>query len=98
MRQKVSWLSQSLAGKEYGKWPIHIDTKLKTLIFHVIILLLATGPSYTLLQWLNFKNEDLVILGIVVLIINYIFTTWKVDKFHSEIGELIKETKRVRKI
>lgn len=94
MRQKVSWLSQSLDGKKHGKWPVHIDTKLKTLIFHVIILFIITGLSYVLLKWLNFTNGALVTLGIVILIINYIFTTWKVDKFHMEIGRLIKDAKK----
>lgn len=93
MRQKVHWLSQSLAGKEHGRWPVHIDTKFKTIIFHLLIFIMSGGISYLILKTLNLSESTLIFVGIAVLIINYIFTTWKVDKFHTEIGKLISRAK-----
>ncbi len=93
MRQKVSWLALSLKGKNHGKWPVNIDTKVKTLVLHVLVLLITGGGGFVLLKFLNPTDESLITLGIIVLILNYIVTTYKVDKFHSEIGKIIKSVK-----
>lgn len=94
IRQKTQWLSLSLRGKEYGKWPINIDTKFKTAILHGLILILITSAAYFLLQFLNLTNEFLVVIGITILLVNYIITTWKVDSLHTELGKLIKSAKK----
>jgi len=93
MRQKVSWLDLSLAGKKHGRWPVNIDTKFKTLVLHILIILISGGGAYLLLKLLNMSNEKLVFIGIVISIVNYICTTWKVDSYHSEIGRIIKNAK-----
>ncbi|HVF69775.1 MAG TPA: hypothetical protein VNA13_04400 [Xanthomonadales bacterium] len=89
MRQKVSWLELSLKGKKHGRWPVNIDTKFKTVIFHLIILVVTGGIMFLVLSLVNFSGQTLILLGIIFLILNYIFTTWKVDSFHTEIGKLI---------
>jgi hypothetical protein len=93
MRQKVDWLKLSLDGKEHGHWPVNINTKFKTVILHIFILLFSGGSAYLLLQFFNFDNESLILIGIMILFVNYVFTTWLVDKFHMEIGRLIKSVK-----
>lgn len=91
--QKVEWLRLSLANQKHGTWPININTKLKTIILHVLILLLSGGAGFVILKILNLSREGLVLVGITILLINYVVTTWKVDKFHEEIGKLIKKAK-----
>jgi hypothetical protein len=93
MRQKAEWLSMSLDGKEHRRWPVDINTKFKTIILHLLILLIVSSIAYFLLTFLNFNNESLVFIGITILLINYLTTTWLVDKFHSEIGKLIYDAK-----
>lgn len=94
MRQKVEWLRLSLDKKEHGRWPINIDTKLKTVVLHALILILTTAVGYFVLTYLNLKDKFLLLIGIVVLLANYILTTWSVDKFHSEIGKIIRGAKK----
>lgn len=98
MREKVRWLRISLDGKEHGKWPINIDaTPRRVIAFHTTLLLLISGFVYFALRLLNLSPEMLVILGIAILLFNYAFTTWKVDKFHTEIGKLIRNVKQKNK-
>lgn len=98
MREKVSWLDAAMSGKEHSKWPISIDATAKRVIaFHATVLLLVSGLVYFLLKWLNFSETSLIILGIVILITSYIITTWKVDKFHTEIGKLTAYVKKQNK-
>jgi hypothetical protein len=93
MRQKVDWLKLSLDGKEHGRWPANINTNFKTVLLHIFILLLSGGSAFLVLQLLNFNNESLIFIGIMILFINYVSTTWLIDKFHREIGRLIKSAK-----
>jgi hypothetical protein len=95
MRQKVEWLRLILDKKEHGRWPINIDTKLKTAVLHALMLILTTAVGSFVLTYLNLTDKFLLVIGIVVLLVNYILTTWSVDKFHSEIGKLIRKV-RVR--
>ncbi len=90
MRQKVRWLASSLAEKPHGSWPINIDTKLKTWLLHIGIVLLVGGAAYLLLMALDIGEQQLVLLGVLILALNYTLTTWKVDKFHYEIGQLMR--------
>jgi hypothetical protein len=93
MRQKVHWLELVLQGRQPGRWPIDINSKTKTVALHAIIWLLLTGLFGLLLTALKPANNQLVVIGLAVLVINYAFTTWKVDCFHVEIGRLISQAK-----
>jgi hypothetical protein len=93
MRQKVEWLRLSLKGEKHGRWFVNIDTKLKTIALHIFVLLAAGGIAFLVLKISNLSNRSVVLLGIIILLINYLFTTYKVDKFHEEIGSLIKKAK-----
>lgn len=93
MRQKVSWLALAQDGQEHGRWPINLDTKFKTIVLHGSILLLFAGLFCVVLKTLNLSDRHLVIAGIIILLINYICTTWCVDVYHSQIGKLIKKAK-----
>jgi 1,4-dihydroxy-2-naphthoate octaprenyltransferase len=94
MRQKVSWLSKSMKGESHGSWPVNIDTKLKTAVLHLLILLVFLGLAFSVLKFLNLSDRTLIVLGIVTLLASYVYTTWKVDSFHSEIGKLISKVKK----
>ncbi|HSW48263.1 MAG TPA: hypothetical protein VLG67_04240 [Candidatus Saccharimonadales bacterium] len=93
MREKVEWLRVSLDNKKHGKWPVNINTKFKTVILHVLVLLVTSGVAFLVLKALNLSEQTLIVVGIIILLVNYIFTTYKVDKFHVEIGKLIKQAK-----
>lgn len=93
MRQKVQWLGQAMAGQKHGKWPINIDSKLKTVILHALILFASTSFFVLVLNVVQLSNDGLIITGVSALMINYIFTTWKVDRFHKEIGRIIELVK-----
>lgn len=97
MRQKVSWLALSLKGEQHGKWFVNIDSKIKTLLLHTFILLFSGGIAYAALLWWNFTNESLVVIGIIMFLLNYIFTTIYVDRFHTAIGKLISGAKKSKK-
>lgn len=94
MRQKVQWLKASMHGKPHGRWPINVNTKLKTVLLHSFILVLFGGIAFFLLKSIDFSAIKLVQFGIVALLFNYAYTTWKVDRFHNEIGELIVKEPR----
>jgi hypothetical protein len=94
MRQKVRWLKLSLRGVQHGRWPINIDTKFKTILLHSIIWLGCVGILLIFFNFLKVSNSDLIIISLLAIFTSYIYTTWKVDKFHIEIGEVIKDVKR----
>ena len=94
MRQKVSWLGLVQKGQMHGKWPINVDTKLKTVGLHASILILFGGLFYLILRTLKLSDHNLVVTGIVILLINYACTTWCVDIYHNQIGQLIKKAKK----
>ena len=94
MRQKVEWLHLSLGKKPHSRWPVNIDTKLQVGLIHAAIVLLVTGGGYWVLSLINLPTESVIILGIVILLLNYVITTWKVDSFHTEIGRLIRKAKK----
>lgn len=93
MQQKVSWLSLSLLGKPHGKWPINVNTKFKTVLLHGSILFLFVTISYLALKALDLSDKRLVLISIILLLINYICTTWRVDIYHNQIGNLINKAK-----
>ncbi len=94
MRQKVGWLSIVQNGQMHGKWPINVNTKLKTVVLHSTILLLFGGLFYLILKALNLSDHNLVVTGIVILLINYACTTWCVDIYHNQIGKLITKANK----
>lgn len=90
MRQKLSWLSLTMQNKGYKKWPIDIDSKTKVVLFHLFILAFITAATFMLLSVVNIANETLVVVAVVLLLINYVQTTYFVDKWHEEIGKILK--------
>ncbi len=93
MSQKVHWLDMTMQGKEHGHWPLNIDSLLKTILLHGGILLLFGGLAWLTLDYLDLADRTLIIVGIVLLLDNYIVTTWKVNSFHTKIGRLISKQK-----
>ncbi len=91
MRQKVQWLKLSMSGRPHGHWPINIDSKTKTILLHFLILFVIGGSAFVILKLMHLQETTLLITGISVFLINYIYVTWRVDCFHAEIGELIKK-------
>ena len=94
MRQKVEWLRLVLDNKKHGSWPVNIDTKFKTVVLHTAIFLTSAGLAFLILKSINLSEQTLVILGIVILLAGYVYTTWKVDLFHSEIRDMPKKAKK----
>lgn len=94
IRQKVHWLKMSMQGLGHGAWPINIDSKAKTAVLHTAIFLTVTGVVILCLNFLNISEKGLFILGIFVLTASYIYTTWRVDQYHSEIESLIHRVKK----
>ena len=94
MKQKVSWLSLVLDKLEHGNWPMNINTKLKAVIFHIFILIVSSWLFYIVLRLLHLSDQSLVFTGIVLLVANYIYTTWNVDNYHTQIGKLITKVKK----
>lgn len=93
MRQKIHWLKSAMNGKAHGHWPIHIDTRLKTGVLHLFILIFFGGISFVLIKSIDLSMTSLVATALIVLLLNYIRTTWKVNLFHDEIGQLIRTVK-----
>src|SRR5437868_922418 len=88
IRQKVQWLKLASSGKPHGRWPLNIDTGLKTVILHACLLLFFSAISFVVLGSFNLSADVLIKIGIILLLFNYAYTTWKVNRFHEEIGEL----------
>lgn len=97
MRQKVDWLKITLKGEAHGKWLINIDTRSKTVAVHVFILIFFGGIAYAVLMLLDLQASTLAVSGVVLLLVNYFYTTWKVNQFHEEIGLIIRESKAKNK-
>lgn len=93
MRQKVAWLRARIDGKPHGKWPVNIDTGTKTIMLHGLILIIFGGLSWWLALAFDLSNSVLVWGSIITLLLSYILTTAYVDKFHTEIGKLLKRFK-----
>lgn len=86
-----------MIGKKHGKWPVNIDTLAKTAWLHFSILFVLTGLFYVLFLALDISNQTLLVLGLLILVFNYCSTTFLVDRFHGEIGGLIKGAKKDQK-
>lgn len=97
MRQKVRWLRISMQGRRHGKWPFDIDSKLKSASLHSAIFIVTTGVMFLILESLGISDRALIGIGISVLIVSYIHTTWKIDTYHTEIGSLISKAKKAHK-
>ena len=93
MSQKVSWLMSIRRGERIRPWPVNINSFFRTIILHSAILIVAGGGAFVMLGLLPWSANGYLALGIALLLLNYAYTTWKVDKFHARIGKVISEEK-----
>lgn len=93
MRQKVSWLQHRMDGVKHKKWPIDINSSFKTLLIHLCLIMPVTGFTYLAVTLLNVDNTVLLWAATLTLVLSYGVTTFKVDKFHTEIGSLLNRYK-----
>ncbi len=94
MRQKVSWLQARMDSQPHGDWPININTAAKAYGLHTVLFFGITAILFALLLILNFSQENLIMLGLLLLVISYALTTLTVHEFHLEIGRLLRRFKR----
>lgn len=88
--QKVQWLKLSLKGKAHNKWPINIDSKFKVLSVHFLLLILTSGLAWSILQLSHLSDTNLTVISICTLLLSYILTVIRINRFHSDIDPLIK--------
>ncbi len=94
IRQKVKWLGATMREGTPSRWPVNIDTSAKTIVLHLTVLILAIFVSHILIALFHFSQNLLIKIGIILLLINYFYTTFTVDRYHSEIGSLISLVKK----
>ncbi len=96
IKQKVRWLDTVQNGSNHGRWPMNVNTKIKALLFHIVILVIFCGFFLFILKIMNLSERSLIVMGIVVLLANYANTTWQVDSYHAQIGKLITRAKKAK--
>lgn len=94
IRKKINWLNALQKGQEHDRWPLHINTRFKMVALHFSILVIFVALFYFILKILNLSDRSLVVVGIVVLAVNYVCTTWCVDMYHNHVGRLISRAKK----
>jgi hypothetical protein len=92
INQKIDWLGKTMSGKHHGSWPIHIDTKLKTVVLHAALLLVVSGLAYWLISYLSLSAGTKIWLTIILLVVNYVYVVWRTDIIHARIGRLSRKS------
>ncbi|MES2970863.1 MAG: hypothetical protein V4702_00905 [Patescibacteria group bacterium] len=94
IRQKVAWLAARLDKKPHGKWPINIDSLVKTLALHLTLFIFFVGLAFLWLTLGEFSTQTLLKVSIFALIVTYAYTVLGMDAYHSDIGKLLTRYKR----
>ncbi len=94
VRRKINWLDTTQNGQPFGHWPININNRAKMLALHLSILVIFAGLFFMALKFLNLSDRSLVLVGIFILITNYIHTTWRLDVCHKLISKMISKSKK----
>lgn len=89
MAQKVLWLERRLRKRPIGRWPINIDRPWKTIVLHLLLLVVVGAIVWVTLGQLGNQRQRLAAAAILLLI-NYGLTTAQVDRFHRQIGRLLR--------
>ncbi len=93
-RQKVEWLTARIDHKSHGDWPINIDTWVKTILVHSILLAVLVGGFVITFSLLRFEAEAMLLVAIGVMLLSYGYTVYAFDRFHHDIGQLLRRYKR----
>ena len=88
-RQKVQWLKARTEGQKHGKWPFDIDSLPKVVVLHTLLFVVVGVISFVMIQLASLSKEVLVVGASVMLVASYTHTTYRMDLFHTEIGELL---------
>jgi heme/copper-type cytochrome/quinol oxidase subunit 1 len=94
INQKVDWLNARIENQKHGKWPLEINSFLKTIALHIIAFIVITGVCMLILLRMNPSLESLLTMSVIMLIITYSFTTISVDNYHNKIGLIINRYKK----
>lgn len=93
-RQKVQWLTHRIDQKPHGDWPINVDTWLKTILVHKVLLVVIVSMCWLALVALRLSPQSELTVACGVLLLSYGYTVFAFDRFHRDIGQLLRRYKR----
>lgn len=93
-RQKIHWLTSRLDERPHGDWPININTWLKTIAVHVVLLVTLVGAFMAVFASLSLSAPTMLTIAIIILLVSYAYTVLAFDRLHKDIGHLLRRYKR----
>lgn len=93
-RDKVKRLNDYINKKPHKEMKLKVDTRLKSYIFSLGIIMILTPVFYIAINLLDLSNNTCLLLSALVLVASYIVGFVWMDKYHVDIEKITKIFKK----